>query len=84
MLARRRCGGVAKEASLFYLDLAGCIQAISLKLFPHPKFGASNVLFSINTEARAFIHRCFVLMYRPTDKDLIPTVSPAECPFTRP
>lgn len=66
---------------LFYLDLAGRIQAISMKLSTHPKFGPSTVLFSITTEARASIHSVLGFdVSADGQRFVIPTVSPAEAP----
>jgi Tol biopolymer transport system component/DNA-binding winged helix-turn-helix (wHTH) protein len=68
-------------SELFYLDLAGRIQAISMKLSPHPKFGPSKMLFSINTEARASIHSVLGFdVSADGQRFVIPTVSPAEAP----
>jgi hypothetical protein len=41
---------------LFYLDLAGHVQSVSVRLSPTPKFGPPSPLFTINIEARAAIH----------------------------
>jgi eukaryotic-like serine/threonine-protein kinase len=66
---------------LFYLDLAGRIQAISMKLSPHPEFGPSKMLFSIATEARASIHSVLGFdVSADGQRFVIPTVSSAEGP----
>jgi Tol biopolymer transport system component len=66
---------------LFYLDLAGRIQATSMKLSPHPEFGPSKVLFSIGTEARASIHSVLGFDVSADGRRfVIPTVSSAEGP----
>jgi Tol biopolymer transport system component len=68
-------------SELFYLDLAGHIQAISIKLSPHPEFGPSKMLFSIATEARASIHSVLGFdVSADGQRFVIPTVSPAEGP----
>ena len=41
---------------LFYLDFAGRVQAVPVKLSPKPDFGPATALFTISTEARAAIH----------------------------
>jgi len=66
---------------LFYLDLAGRIQAISTKLSPRPEFGPSKMLFSIATEARASIHSVLGFdVSADGQRFVIPTVSSAEGP----
>lgn len=68
-------------SELFYLDLAGHIQAIPMKLSPHPRFGPSKLLFSINTEARASIHSVLGFdVSADGQRFVIPTVSRAEGP----
>ncbi|MEO8125849.1 MAG: winged helix-turn-helix domain-containing protein [Bryobacteraceae bacterium] len=41
---------------LFYLDLNGRVQTVSVRLSAKPEFGKAAALFSISTEARAAIH----------------------------
>ena len=41
---------------LFYLDFAGRVQAVPVRLSPKPDFGPATALFTISTEARAAIH----------------------------
>jgi Tol biopolymer transport system component len=41
---------------LFYLDFAGHVQAVTIKLSPTPQFGPATSLFTISTEARGAIH----------------------------
>jgi eukaryotic-like serine/threonine-protein kinase len=68
-------------SELFYLDLAGRIQATSMKLSPHPKLGPSKILFSIATEARASIHSVLGFdVSADGQRFVIPTVSAAEGP----
>jgi DNA-binding winged helix-turn-helix (wHTH) protein/Tol biopolymer transport system component len=43
---------------LYFVDGAGIVQAVPVKLGAPPEFGPAEALFTISTEARAAIHSC--------------------------
>lgn len=67
---------------LYFLDNAGIVQAVPVKLDPQPDFGPPVALFAISTEARAAIH-AFPGFDVSADgsRFVIPVVSSAEAPL---
>jgi Tol biopolymer transport system component len=67
---------------LYFLDNAGIVQAVPVKLDPQPDFGAPVALFAISTEARAAIH-AFPGFDVSADgsRFVIPVVSSADAPL---
>jgi serine/threonine-protein kinase len=66
---------------LYFVDRAGIVRAVPVKLGPQPEFGPAETLFTISTEARAAIHSLPGFdVSADGSRFVIPVVSAAEGP----